>query len=248
MKIRTSDIVPFVIVIVGLATMVAAEWFSSLVWQGINWSNFFSTVGLYIAAVLSFQWAYDRWTNREVIRNAVDTAIANKNVFDAGIEDCKRDTKEIDYQNILSKSDQVTIGFLHSAGFVDSNFELLKERADTGKKTTIILSKPDGSAIEYLLTIAEIKDHIIPNITKVISRVDQEINGSEEVRQRICIMFHDAVLRYSFVHSSDGIWVKMYRNGRGTAATPGIFVRNDTPLFEFFDKDVRKLEKEANNG
>ena len=86
MRYTVADRVPFVIVIVGLAILVTAEWFPSLVWQGIDWSNFLSNLGLYVAVVLALQWHYDKWTKQETIVSAVESALSNSNVVRAGIE------------------------------------------------------------------------------------------------------------------------------------------------------------------
>ena len=248
MRYTVADRVPFVIVIVGLAILVTAEWFPSLVWQGIDWSNFLSNLGLYVAVVLALQWHYDKWTKQETIVSAVESALSNSNVVRAGIENYNQDTKQINYNPLLSHSGEVIIGFLHSSRFVDDNLDMLRERAESGKRTTILLSDPNGAAIKYLLTLTAVKDHVIPSIQKVIARVDEYINRQEGVKERINVKHHDSVLRYSFVHSRDGIWVKMYRNSIGMSTTPGIYIRSGTPLYKFFDSDIRALKEGAKNG
>ena len=245
MRYTASDTVPLVIVIVGLLMLIAAEWFPALVWKGIDWSNFLSNFGLYVAVVVALQWHYDKRTRHETIVSAVETALSNSNVIGSGIENCKQDTKQIDYSGLLSHGEEVTIGFLHSSRFVDDNLNLLKERAKGGKKTTILLSDPEGTAIQYLLSLATVKDHVIPNIQKVIARVDDYVNKGDGIKERIRVKHHDTVLRYSFVQSRDGIWVKMYRNSVGMANTPGIYVRRGSPLYKFFDDDVRGLKEAA---
>ena len=248
MKYTASDRAPLVIVIIGLIMLIAAEWFPSLVWKGIDWSNFLSNLGLYVAVVVALQWHYDKRTKHETIVSAVESALSNSNVVRSGIENCKRDTKEINYSSLLSHSEEITIGFLHSSRFVDDNLDLLRERAQVGKKTTILFSDPEGAAIQYLLTLTTVKDHVIPNIQKVVARIDENINRRDGVKERISVKHHDTVLRYSFVHSRDGIWVKMYRNSMGVATTPGIYIRSGSPLYKFFDDDIQTLREEATDG
>ena len=174
MKYTASDRAPLVIVIIGLIMLIAAEWFPSLVWKGIDWSNFLSNFGLYVAVVVALQWHYDKRTKHETIVSAVESALSNSNVVRSGIENCKQDTKQINYSSLLSHSEEVTIGFLHSTRFVDDNLDMLRERAESGKKTTILLSDPEGTAIQYLLTLTTVKDHVIPNIQKVVARIGRE--------------------------------------------------------------------------
>ena len=180
--------------------------------------------------------------------SAVESALSNSNVINAGIENCKQDTKQINYTGLLSHAEEVTIGFLHSSRFVDDNLDLLRERAENGKKTTIMLSDPEGTAIQYLLSLETVKDHVIPNIQKVIARIDEYINEQDGVKERIRVKHHDTVLRYSFVQSRDGIWVKMYRNSIGIATTPGIYIRSGSPMYRLFDDDIKALKEAAKNG
>ena len=243
MRYTWSDLVPLIIVIIGLLMLLAAEKFPELNWIGIDWSRFLSNFGLYMAVVVALQWHYDKQTRRETIVSAVESALSNSNVVRAGIEDCVQGTKQIDYRSLLSHDEEVTIGFLHSSRFVDDNLAMLKERADSGKKTTIVLSDPNGAAIKYLLTLDPVKDHVIPSIEKTVARIDQQINRQSGVTERINVKHHDAVLRYSFVQSRDGVWVKMYRNSLGVMDTPGIYIGNGSPLYIFFDNDIKALKE-----
>ena len=248
MKYTASDIVPFVIFTIGLLMLIAAEWLPELVWNEIDWNIFITNFGLYVAVVVALQWHYDRRATHKTIVTVVETALSNSNVISSGIENCKQDTKQIDYSGLLAHAEEVTIGFIHSSRFVDDNLELLKERAKSGKKTTILLSDPDGTAIEYLLSLTTIKDHVIPNIQKVISKVDEHINKGNGIREKIRVKHHDTVLRYSFVQSRDGIWVKMYQNSTGIAITPGIYIRSGSSMYKFFYDDIQRLKEDAKDG
>ena len=248
MKYTWSDVVPLIIVIVGLIMLLAAEKFPELSWIGIDWSRFLSNFGLYVAVVVALQWHYDKRTRRETIVSAVESALSNSNVVRAGIEDCVQDTKQIDYRSLLSHGEEVTIGFLHSSRFVDDNLAMLRARADSGKKTTIVFSDPNGTAIDYLLTLDPVKEHAISSIEKVVARIDQQINRRQGIKERINVKHHDAVLRYSFVQSREGIWVKMYRNSLGVIDTPGIYISSGSPLYSFFDNDIKALKEGAKDG
>lgn len=236
------------IIIIGLIMLLVGAKFPSMLWIGINWGSFFSDLGLYVAVVVALQWYYDKRTKDEMVVSVVEAALSNSNVVRSGIENFTQDTKQIDYNSLLSHGEEVTIGFLHSSRLVDDNFDRLTERAMSGKKTTILLSDPKGAAIKYLLTLTTVKDHVIPSIQKVIARVDEHINRRDGVKEKINVKHHDAVLRYSFVHSREGIWVKMYRNSAGMGTTPGIYIRSGSPLYNFFNSDIQTLRKGAKNG
>ena len=239
------------IAIFGLVILLVGARFPGLSWAGINWGNFFSDLGLYVAVVVALQWYYDKRTKDKLVVSVVEAALSNSSVVRSGIARFAQDTKEISYESLFSHDEEVTIGFLHSSRLVDDNLVGLRKRATTGKKTTILLSDPHGVAMEYLLKLTTGNDHMIPSIKKVVERVE-EINRTDGVKKKIEIRHHDTVLRYSFVHSRDGIWVKMYRNSTGLAMTPaptpGIYVRSGSPLYDFFDQDIQTLKEGTKNG
>ena len=248
MKDTTSRDMTLWIIIIGLILLLIGAKFPSLSWAGINWSNFFSDLGLYVAVVVALQWYYDKRTKDKLVVSVVEAALSNASVVKSGIEKFTQDTKQISYKSLLSHGEEVTIGFLHSSRLVDDNLDTLTERAMSGKKTTILLSDPQGDAIKYLLTLTTVKAHVMPSIEKVVARIDEHINRQDGVKEKIEVKHHDTVLRYSFVHSKDGIWVKMYRNSIGMVKTPGIYVRSGSPLYDFFDQDVQTLKGGAKNG
>ena len=236
---------PLIVIVIGLLVLLLGAKFPALTWAGISWGNFLSSLGLYVTVVVAFQWYYDKRTKDRLVVSVMEAALSTSSVVRSGIAKFQQDTKKIDYDTLLDHRDEIVIGFLHSSRLVDDNFSKLKQRAATGKKTTILLSNPEGEAIKYLLSLATVKSHIMPSIEKIIRNVDEQINQDSATREKISIKHHDAVLRYSFVHSKDGIWVKMYRNSAGLATTPGIYVLSGSPLYDFFDQDVENLAKGA---
>ena len=250
-KLLKKFMTPGSFIIFGLLMLLGAEW--TRVWpplvslQGIKWNNFLSNLGLYISVVASYQWYYDTKLKHTTIKGAVESAISHAEVVWSGIEKYKDDTKKINYRSIMLHSDEIIIGLLHSSRLVDDNLELLKQRANIGKKTTILLLKPNGIAFNYLLTLIDDEDHVKSSIRRIITRVNEHINQCENAKEKINVKYHNSVLRYSFVHSSDGVWVKMYRNSSGIATTPGIYVCYGTPLYKYFDDDIQKLKREAEN-
>jgi len=60
------------------------------------------------------------------------------------------------------------------------------------------------------------------------------------------ILFHDRVLRYSFIQTDDFIWVKFFTNSPERAEVPALKVRAGTPLFKFFNDDAQRLVHASN--
>ena len=110
-----------------------------------------------------------------------------------------------------------------------------------------MLADPSGNAIDYLLKLMEVSEHIKPSISKIINKIDRQINNREDVKTKIVMKYHDTILRYSFVHTKEGIWVKFYRNSQGMATTPGVYIKNGFALYDYFKEDIQKLNKESKN-
>ncbi len=213
-------------------------------WMGINWSSFLTDLGLYIAVVVVLQFYYDKHMKHELISEVAESALSNSNVATSGISDFVNNTKRINYETMLTHSEEITVGFLHSTRFIDDHVSELRNRVKEGKKTSILLVNPDGRVVSYLTKIVHDSDHIKPEIKKNINKVGQ-INNESGVKEKITMKYHDAILRYSFVHSMEGTWIKMYRNSLGIATTPGIYIRNGSPMYDFYKKDIENLREGA---
>ena len=244
---KLSRYITLYIIIIGLIFIVLGAKFPTLFWMGIDWGRFFSNLGLYIAVVVALQWYYDKRTKDELVLSVVNVALSNANVAGSGISNFYENTKDIDYESAIINSEELVIGFLHSSRFIEDNFPKLKERAKSGRKTTILLANPKGNAIEYLLQLTDISGHIKPSIKNVIGIIDQQINCRKDVKKKIVMKYHDTVLRYSFVHTKEGIWVKFYRNSQGMATTPGVYIKRGFALYDYFEEDIQKLNEESKN-
>ena len=244
MSNSSSKLFTLIIIIVGMLFLLAGAKMPPLNWIGISWSNFFTDVGLYIAVVGAFQFYYDNRVKHELVTKVAESALSNAKVAQSGVSNFTNNTKHINYETMLSQSEEITIGFHHSARFVDDHVFELRSRGKKGKKTSVLLANPDGRAVNFLSKAGYPSDHIKPEIEKNINRIEQ-INNEPGVKEKIKMKYHDTILRYAFVHSIEGTWIKTYRNSTGLATTPGIFIRSGSPLYDFYQKDIDDLRMEA---
>ena len=246
-KLSSLKLTPFIFIvfIVGMIFLFfGAKVPPTMLWIGINWSSFLTDLGLYIAVVVVLQFYYDMRMKHELITEVAESALSNSNVATSGISNFVNDTKKINYETMLTHSEEIIIGFVHSIRFVDDHVSELRNRVKEGKKTSILLANPNGHVVSYLTRIVHDSDLIKPEIKKNINKVGQ-INNEPGVKKKITMKYHDAILRYSFVHSIEGTWIKMYRNGLGMTTTPGIYIRNGSPLYDFYKKDIENLREGA---
>ena len=242
MSKHTSQTVSLVIVIIGLFLMLLGAISRNLFWEwlGIDWSYFFSNVGIYITVVVAIQWYYDERTKYQLILEVTQSSLSNSNVVKSGINDFRENTTRIDYRPILETSQEVMIGFLYDTRLISDHIEELRQRGHRQKKTSILLVNPEGDVIDFLAKLVHTHDYIKLQINENLKNI-REINRCLTGQARVNVRFHDSVLRYSFVYSREGVWIKMYRNSRGIATTPGIYIRKSSLLFDFYKKDIKQL-------
>ena len=233
-----------VFVITGLLLVLIGTNVPDLRWLGLDWNYFFSNLGLYVAVVVALQWIYDQNTRRDLLMEVTQAAISNTNVARSGIDDYIERTRDINYQRMFSNSQSVTIGFHHNPRIVDQYITELEERIRLGQKTAVLVSNPDGRAISYLSEIEDESDHLRSDIRKILRKLSA-LNQTNDGEAPIKVKLHDTILRYSFVYSIEGVWIKPYRNSSGRATTPGIFVRSGSSLYEFYKRDILELWEEA---
>jgi hypothetical protein len=194
-------------------------------------------------ASLLVHWIYESHMKQEIFQDVTDYIVKAGNVSRSGIFDYYDDTKDIDYAQVISNSSTLIIGLHYSPRLIEDNHNALVARLKKGKDTTIIASKPHGNAVDFLKRVRAENDQIDANIKKIASLV-REINANTGKRH-IRLLYHDEVLRYSFVLSDDQVWIKLYRNSKGLSSVPGIAVRAGTSLFEFFKSDIDRLKQTA---
>ena len=208
--------------------------------MGIDWNYFFSNLGLYIAVIVSLQWLYDLRTKRELLKEVTDAAISNVRVARSGIDDFVEVTRNINYEEMFLNSELVVIGFHHNPRIIDQYIREIKKRVHSGKRTTVLLSNPDGHAVNYLSKFEVESGHIKPDIQKGLVTLS-ELNQKDNAKSPIKVKLHDNILRYSFVYSIEGVWIKPYRNSSGRDNPPGIYVRSWSPLYEYYKRDIYEL-------
>ena len=227
-------------VVVGLVLLLLGSLLSSSSSEGIDWSDLFFNLGAFAILLIPVQIYFDKVIRDQLIEQALNVAISGSRVTHSGILDFHRNTKVINYDDLISNSENFIIGLHTDCRIIEDNFEKLSERAINGKKTTVLLSEKDGIAANFLQQKIYRSIPIESEISLVVNKI-KEINRVRDVKEKIVTICHDTILRYSFVYSDLGIWIKPYRNSVGTAITPGFYVTNNSQLYKFYHKDIHEL-------
>jgi len=238
---RLSLLIRWAFLLAGLILMIGSTLVLPEKLGTLHLAEIVTNLGAFFVATIAVQWAFDEKMRREFMEDIAIHVLGNANVAKSGISDYVQDTKEINYSDLIHKSDRLVIGLHYSPRFVEENFRLLQERASGFKRTTILLSD-QKEALQFLTSVRGETDHVIPSIKKIENLLAQ-INKNS--RSSITVLRHNAVLRYAFVLGDEQIWIKPYRNSFGIVRPPGLQIDQGSPLFEFYEQDVNQLIAEA---
>lgn len=234
------------LVIFGMALVIIGAMVPPLQWRGVQLSVFMTNLGLYVTVVVSLQWFYEHKSRQLLSKEITEATISNMNIAGSGLANFIQNTKKISYSEMLDSKSPLVFGFHYSPNIIDSHFPALVNRAKTGKETTILMLDANGSAATYLASHDENAMQITANYEK-INRKISNLNSEDSTKTPIKLLSHNAILRYSFVGNEDGVWVKLYKNCKGYAEIPGLFVKKNSTLFDFYNSDIIELIREASN-
>jgi hypothetical protein len=239
---RKALIIRLLVVLFGILLLLVSSHLPAD-FLGLPFQEVVRELATFLLASLLVHWIYELHLKNEVYQDVVDLVIGAGSVSRSGIIDFRENTKSIDYAPLLKNSSDVVIGLHYSPRIIEDAYEHLAVRSKAGKPTTIVASAPDGAALSFLKTARKEHDHVDANLAKIKSLVER-LNSQSDATP-VQLLYHDQVLRYSFVCTDDLFWVKLYRNSSGMASVPGFAIKAGTDLFRFFERDVRDLLSEA---
>ena len=203
--------------------------------------SFCSHLGAIVFFGFLFQWLFELASKEHIIEDVADRLIGSYEVRTSGIAGFTNDSSKIDYSDQILQSDDLVIGLHYSPRLLKDNLDRLKLRAVKSRRTIIAIIDDQSEAFKYLLSLRPDPDEVHSKLRATREIADQIAAAAPD---NVKIVHHRHVLRYSFVLSDSGIWMKCYTNnesGGSGAGIPAYFIRAETPLFEFYKKDVEKL-------
>lgn len=76
----------------------------------------------------------------------------------------------------------------------------------------------------------------------LIELIEIEFNSSPLIK----VIKHNRVPRYSSIKTDQAVWAMFFTNSEGYSIIPAVKVKVGSPLFEFFDQDVKRLLEQSN--
>lgn len=229
-----------ILTVMGLLLITIASSFHLEVYK-VKIDHVMAEVGALFLIVGTLHWLFERNLRKEMLKDIATTALGSARIHDSGIVDCLLNAKDVSEISLWKASNTLVIGIHYSTRFLEQIHEILKQRCNNLKETQICVVKPTSMAAEYL----EKSQTGIGGISTSIDRIKFLIKACDTNVDKIQILYHERVLRYSFIYTEQFIWIKFFPNSKERTIVPAIKLQSGTPLFTFFESDIKRFIKEA---
>jgi hypothetical protein len=218
-------------ILIGVSNMFQYEWMK------VQLDRLMAEVGALILVVGILHWFFEFGLRKEMLREVARTAAGSAHVHQCGLDTCSLNARDVDERAHWSQSANLTIGYQYSPSFFKEFHEVFRERCRRGLPTTVTILHADGAAARYLHDSTTGNPTVRQSVSEIVA-LFREIDPN---RDGCKILFHDRVLRYSFIQTNEQIWIKFYANSPERTTVPAFKVRADTPLFKFFADDIKRV-------
>jgi hypothetical protein len=220
------------LILIGVSHTFHLEWFK------IPLDRLIAEVGALILVVGILHWLFDLGLRKEMLREVSASVVGSTVLHECGLDSCSMNSRQVDDSAHWSQSAHLTIGNQYSARFFKDFHHVLRERCRRKLPTTVTVLHSDGSAAAYLRGSMSVDPGVKAAVSEILALLEQIDNGTKKY---VHVIFHNQVLRYSFIQTGEYIWIKFFTNSPGRAIVPAFKVRSGTPLFNFFADDIKRL-------
>lgn len=233
--------------VAGLLLIIVAEWMPEP-WDGVA-----SHLGVVLAVVVALHWVFDFASKAAVIQEAVTSAFGHFTLRGTGIVAFAKVTEEAkdSIEQMMRFQGPLIIGLHHNEGFVKRWTDELKKRLSRQYPTLIFVSRPGSNALKFyderqqqlghdnrILDESTVAAGRVGSILEAISR-----NPDGRPNSALDIVQHDELLRYSFMATTEAMWITFQKNCGRRASAPALNLTKGGDLFEFVLDDIQALVK-----
>jgi hypothetical protein len=230
--------------IIGIVLIVSGNTFELKIWH-IEIHELLSHVGAVILVVGLLQWFFDEESRQhliDMINQRIEEYLSRRdNLARLGVAECTADSKLIvsdAWAKELIEARTLAIGVHYSDATIARFEAIIRARMAQNKITQILHSGKTGVAKSYLEGCLSVP----VNLEAKVSQLERLISTRFDNSQRIRMIPHERVLRYSFVFCEKALWLIFITNTDGyEPSLPAFRIVGGTSLFEFFKRDIAKL-------
>jgi len=209
-------------------------------WLKVQLDRLMAEVGALILVVGILHWAFEFGLRKAMLSEVAGTVVGSAHLHDSGLVSCNMNARHVDESVHWSQSANLTIGYQYSPSFFKEIHEVLRQRCRSGLPTTVAILRANGAAARYLHDSTTGTPTIGKSVAEIVALLEEVSVG-----EKACtLLFHDRVLRYSFIQTDEHVWIKFYANSAARTTVPALKVSAGTPLFNFFANDIKRLLEE----
>lgn len=228
--------ITLILIVGGLILIVAANSFEATSLK-VKVDHLLAEIGALFLVVGTLHWMFESRLRKEMLNDIASTALGSARLYESGLVDCTSDAKKVSESALWVASDQLIFGIHYSPRYLEHIYSLLKDRCNNGKRTRILVVKPDSVAATYLAS----SQSRIPDIKGEINRIMDLINALDPNRNLVTLQYHQRILRYNFIYTEHYIWLNFLPNSRIMTVFPAIKIQTQTPFYRFFEADIKAL-------
>lgn len=237
-----SLIVALGLPLVGLILIVLAQTFR-FEWYKIEVDRCLAEIGALLFIVSVLHWFFELGLRDQMLREVASTVTGSSVLYDCGLDICVMNSRDTDEHLHWSRCANLIVGNQYSTRFLKDFHQVIRDRSTSNLPTKILVLSADCPAAKYLEMTGSGTGKVATSIAETRTLLTEFDKGVDRSTQ---LIFHDRIFRYSFIQTDEYLWVTLYTNSSGRAYVPQFKIRAGTPLYKFFDDDIKLLLEQAN--
>lgn len=229
--------IKLILIVTGVVLLLVANSFQAVVLK-VQIDRLLAEVGALVLVIGLLHFLFEIRLRKEMLRDVSVAVLGNEHLHNCGFDDCLMDSRQVNESSHWENAGALTIGVQYSPKFFEDFHALLRRRCAAGRETIALALRPGSPAANYLRDsqtgLAKVKDGV-ERIASLLQEAAKETKGSAR------LLYHDRVLRYSFIRTEEAIWVKFFTNSKDRAQVPAVRLRAGTDLYRFVSDDIDRM-------
>jgi hypothetical protein len=177
----------------------------------------------------------------EMLREVSASVVGSLSLHDAGVVECRTNARDVNDRVHWETASRLTVGFHHSPNVMINFFDILKERCRNSRATELIVIDPGCPAADlYSGNPQGAKVKAAQRVRELLEMVQEASGGRPDL---IRVLFHQRVLRYSFIRTDEHTWIKFFANSPNRMQVPALKIVSNSRFASFLECDITSLEK-----